>query len=197
MSTTTTNYGLVKPELTDVADITAMNSNWDTIDTELKELNETIDNLDASDVGAYSKEEMDELLENVAPEFTINGKSPDETGEITLNASDVSALPIAGGTLTGDSLKIHNGDSEILSLTTGLSLITRTNKNSDDNRRRLILYNSTSTTDVSKAIRLLDTVDGTTKNYNLYGEHNITKGTTDLEAGVSELKSGCIHLVYE
>lgn len=38
MSTTTTNYGLVKPELTDTADITAMNLNWDTIDTNLKDL---------------------------------------------------------------------------------------------------------------------------------------------------------------
>lgn len=35
MSTTTTNYGLHKPELTDAADITAMNSNWDKIDFEL------------------------------------------------------------------------------------------------------------------------------------------------------------------
>lgn len=35
MSTTTTNYGLVKPELTDVADITAMNPNWDIIDEKL------------------------------------------------------------------------------------------------------------------------------------------------------------------
>ena len=36
MSTTTTNYNLIKPELTDAADITATNENWDTIDTELK-----------------------------------------------------------------------------------------------------------------------------------------------------------------
>lgn len=35
MSTTTTNLGLVKPELTDAADITAMNPNWDEIDSEL------------------------------------------------------------------------------------------------------------------------------------------------------------------
>mgnify|MGYP003559145305 CR=1 FL=1 len=35
MSTTTTNYGFIKPELTDAADITAMNSNWDKIDEEL------------------------------------------------------------------------------------------------------------------------------------------------------------------
>lgn len=37
MSTTTTNYGFVKPALTDAPpDITVMNTNWDKIDTELK-----------------------------------------------------------------------------------------------------------------------------------------------------------------
>lgn len=38
MSTNTTNFSLVKPELTDVADITAINGNWDTIDTELNKI---------------------------------------------------------------------------------------------------------------------------------------------------------------
>lgn len=36
MSTKTTNYELIKPALTDPADITAINSNWDIIDTTLK-----------------------------------------------------------------------------------------------------------------------------------------------------------------
>lgn len=36
MSTATTNYSLIKPALTDPADITAMNPNWDKIDSELK-----------------------------------------------------------------------------------------------------------------------------------------------------------------
>lgn len=35
MSKTTTNYNLIKPELTDPADITVTNGNWDTIDAEL------------------------------------------------------------------------------------------------------------------------------------------------------------------
>ena len=35
MSTTTENYALIKPELTDAADITAFNKNWDVIDTKL------------------------------------------------------------------------------------------------------------------------------------------------------------------
>lgn len=39
MSKTTTNYGLFKPELSDPADITKMNPNWDKIDEELNKLN--------------------------------------------------------------------------------------------------------------------------------------------------------------
>jgi hypothetical protein len=35
MSTTTTNYQFIKPALTDPADITALNANWDKIDHEL------------------------------------------------------------------------------------------------------------------------------------------------------------------
>lgn len=61
MSTTTPNFSLVKPQLTDTADITAMNPNWDTIDNELKShddtiasLNDIINNLDASKLGALS-----------------------------------------------------------------------------------------------------------------------------------------------
>lgn len=37
MSTSTSNYGLVKPALTDAADITALNKNWDKIDEQLKD----------------------------------------------------------------------------------------------------------------------------------------------------------------
>lgn len=40
MSTTTTNYSLIKPELTDAADITAMNANWDALDAKLKEISD-------------------------------------------------------------------------------------------------------------------------------------------------------------
>lgn len=38
MSTTTSNYGLIKPALSDTADITQYNSNWDKIDTALNDL---------------------------------------------------------------------------------------------------------------------------------------------------------------
>lgn len=38
MSTTTTNYGFIKPELKDAADITATNSNWDKLDAQLSNM---------------------------------------------------------------------------------------------------------------------------------------------------------------
>lgn len=47
MATTTTKYGFIKPQLTDAADITATNGNWDKIETELDSLtttNTTLDN---------------------------------------------------------------------------------------------------------------------------------------------------------
>ena len=44
MSTTTKNYGLVKPELTDAADITATNENWNKVDEKLKSLEDDVNN---------------------------------------------------------------------------------------------------------------------------------------------------------
>lgn len=43
MSTKTDNFGLIKPELTDRADITAFNNNWDEIDKQLKNVKEQVE----------------------------------------------------------------------------------------------------------------------------------------------------------
>lgn len=42
MSLSTKNFGLIKPELTDAADITAFNSNWDIIDEELASVDKPV-----------------------------------------------------------------------------------------------------------------------------------------------------------
>lgn len=53
MATQTTNYGFVKPALTDAPpDITLMNPNWDKIDTELKKKYDADNKPTAQDVGA-------------------------------------------------------------------------------------------------------------------------------------------------
>lgn len=56
MSTLTTNYNLIKPSLTDVADITAMNPNWDTIDGMLGVAKsfQTVDITSGSDLNSFT-----------------------------------------------------------------------------------------------------------------------------------------------
>ena len=45
MSTKTSNLGLTKPALSDAADITAYNSNWDILDTQVSNIKNKVDNL--------------------------------------------------------------------------------------------------------------------------------------------------------
>ena len=45
MATTTTKYGFIKPQLTDAADVTATNGNWDKVETELSNLDTKNTNL--------------------------------------------------------------------------------------------------------------------------------------------------------
>lgn len=65
----TTNYNLNKPELTDVPDITTLNPNFDKIDTELK----------------AHQDELDNAV------FKVNGKSPDDTGNVSITDIDGNA----------------------------------------------------------------------------------------------------------
>ena len=52
MSKTTPNYGFIKPELNDVADITLPNENWDKLDTELKKKYDADNKPTVEDIGA-------------------------------------------------------------------------------------------------------------------------------------------------
>lgn len=71
MSTTTTNYGLVKPELTDAADITAMNANWDLIDEELSNIGTIVE----EELGSLTPEKIGAVpLSRVVYGLTTNVK---------------------------------------------------------------------------------------------------------------------------
>lgn len=54
MSTTTTNFNFFKPELTDPADITEMNANWDRIDSELASAGTRIVEATSTDGATYA-----------------------------------------------------------------------------------------------------------------------------------------------
>lgn len=68
MSKTTENLNLTKLELTDVADITLLNENWDKLDSKMVELEETIDekigNIDLSEVTTQI-EELNTKVDNI------------------------------------------------------------------------------------------------------------------------------------
>ena len=68
MSKTTANLGLTKLELTDVADITLLNENWDKIDNMMVEIEQTIDekigDIDLSEV-TNQIEELNEKVDNI------------------------------------------------------------------------------------------------------------------------------------
>lgn len=68
MSTTTTNLGLVKPELTDPADITMMNQNWDKIDEEIKNLEIAGSKFNPEDYNWKSYNSLDQISDTL----TIN-----------------------------------------------------------------------------------------------------------------------------
>lgn len=156
MSTTTTNLGLIKPELTDVADITAMNENWDKLDTELNDLKEK---------GGAVK--------------SVNGK----TGEVELTAEDVGALSDEGGTLTGN-LKISRANSPTIEMEVSsdngytsvyqhggtLTISSAMTSDSDDTFMEM----SVPSGDDSDLLKIGRTISGSTKRYNVLHSGNIT-----------------------
>lgn len=76
----TQNYGLIKQELTDAADITQISQNWDKVDTELKKL---------------SDEKFDKAGGTITGATTVNGKITAKGGE-----SIAGGLTVTGGTTT-------------------------------------------------------------------------------------------------
>ena len=79
MSTKTQNYNLIKPALTDAADITATNSNWDKIDSELKQRYSPQNKPTATDVGAMSNTNP-----SATGTFSLNRKAGTTVGEYSV-----------------------------------------------------------------------------------------------------------------
>lgn len=116
----------------------------------------------------------------------------------------VTALPLTGGTLEGDlTIKKDYPRLELENTDAGRSLAFL----ESDSYAQIVNYlNATNyrgirikpeTAELESSVVVHEIVGGAVNNYKLYGEHNITRGSTDIEAGVSALKTGCIHLVHE
>jgi len=108
----TTNYNLVKPELTDSPpDITAMNPNWDAIDTELKSHDDKLKNLSAYAVanGTNSYTATIAGITALTEGMTVKIKFANaNTGASTLNINSLGAKAIVksnGSALSSGNIK--------------------------------------------------------------------------------------------
>lgn len=123
MSTTTTNYNLIKPELTDAADITAMNENWDKLDAELKRQADSTPDVSGqieahnksdkshqdirsavskslADAKSYTDEKIAEIPEPDTSKVDNHISNKNNPHKVT--ATQVGAVAKTGDTMTGD-----------------------------------------------------------------------------------------------
>ena len=124
MAAETTNYGLTKPAANESYDITVFNQNADLIDAALKDLEES-----KAEGAALAAHEADGVKHVSAAERTAWNAKADGTATSAhiantnnphgVTAAQVGALPLSGGTLTGNldiaktiaSVVLRTGDS--------------------------------------------------------------------------------------
>lgn len=107
-------------------------------------------------------------------------------------------LPLTGGTLIGSSLGLNNGFTSIGSNSYQASMNIKNEANNDTTTRGIELYNKASVDSISDALKLRDTVNGSSSWYKLYGEHNypIKHTTTKEYVGTSNNLATCGTVTY-
>ena len=113
MSSTTTNYNLVKPDYTDIADIADINGNSDIIDNQLKLL---------ADGVAQNASDISELDSDVSADITALQSSVTDLGTNKQNATDDS-LTTTSKQVVG---AINELNTEIASITKNIAMGTVT-----------------------------------------------------------------------
>ena len=81
------------------------------------------------------------------------------------------------GDLSGATLRLLGGFSEIVTEETNVLLKSKNAKDSDANFRGLYIANSKAQTDIGQATKLFDRVNNTYAYYDLFGEHNKPEGS--------------------
>lgn len=86
------------------------------------------------------------------------------------------ALPKSGGSVTGH-LGANSGSAIFMGTSTEAQVINRNDKNSTDNQRSLVVFNSSGKSDVKEALGLRDRVNGVDTVYNVLHAGNKPSGT--------------------
>jgi hypothetical protein len=100
--------------------------------------------------------------------------------------SSGSYLPLDGSTpMTGDYIMMNNGWGLFESNNIGSSVFANNTQTTANfaNARGITIMNGSS--NIKTAFQIRDKVNEATAVYNVFGEHNVTCGTTDIEAGSS------------
>lgn len=203
MATNTTNFNLIKPSLTDAADITAFNANWDTIDATLKKLDESggapIVVAESSDGVAYTttvnsiSELTNGYMLTIIPSMTSTSKNA------TLNVNGLGAkriyLPMSFNTSAMSAPRDDTflGANRPITLQYDAKYLTGAWK--------MLGKQKTAAQDLYGAVPI---ENGGTKattadeaRTNLNAQKQVKFSMTDLTAGVSALADGEVYLVYE
>lgn len=184
MSQNTTNYNLKKAELTDAADITALNANWDTIDSTMKTLSDGKanashnHNASAINAGTLPVEHGGTGLGTLTSGSYLVGNG---AGNVTLKTpSEVLEDIGANNIITGAATTIVTNN-----LTVSRAVVS--------NSSGKIAVSNTTSTELGYLSGVTSSVQG-----QLNGKQdNITYSNTDLTAGTSELATGTFYAYYE
>ena len=91
-------------------------------------------------------------------------------------AKDVGALPIVGGTMSGNNIYMANGYSRFYGSNLETAMMSFDVAEDHTNRRSLELFNSYKP-EIAEALLLCDRVNNVSTFYRLYGEHNKPSGS--------------------
>lgn len=153
-----------------------------------------------------NKADESEVTSLSAEIATLEGTVADKADASALN----NYLPKTGGTIDG-MLNIQRGTTDwgqftitdangrvcrIESATNGVLRIDNRDTTSANDRRYLEIRNTPKEASDAYALKFGAVHGGTGAEHNIYGEHNVTRSTTDIGAGAT-LASGTIYLVYE
>lgn len=96
---------------------------------------------------------------------------------ITLLSSMASnALPLEGGTMTGENIYMDSGYARIQGNENAMWLQSLNEMMNNNNRRLIGIYNSNFYPDVKNAVTLEEIVNGKKQVYGIYGQHNKRSG---------------------
>lgn len=214
MSTTTKNYDLIKPALTDTADITATNENWDTVDDELKK----------ADTHSKSTSNPHKVTKS-----QVGLGDVDNTSDASKPVSEAQATAIAdakkAGTDAQTNLTEHtnnkNNPHEVTAEQIGAAGSSHTHEGQSIKPSYIEFGTSTSTghggildfhyngSTEDFTSRIIESEAGklnllapngvraSSPSLNTSAMRNISAGTSDLSAGSSSLNTGEIYFVYE